>query len=101
MKLVIRHKKKRLPREKALGVLRLLTRKHAHTLGQQRPRECSGKCQHEKGNYMGHGVCLLYRFVEPNNDCRKCKSLELIRQLNFIFQECAPFKGRSLVANWE
>ena len=101
MRLVIFHKGKKLKKDKAFGVLKLLKRHHAHVLGRMRPSNCSGKCTHEKGKYVGHGVCLLYRIIEPEYGCGKCKSVEIIRQLNFIFENCVPFKGRDLVASFK
>ena len=89
---------KKLLKEKALILLKKVKREHCHLIGRTRPRSLTGKCSRNHGRYVGHGTCLLYRIVEMNPECRKCRSAEPINQLNFVFTEYEPFKRFNLRA---
>lgn len=91
---------RRITGDKALAVLKLIKRSHCHILGKARPATCSGKCTNEKGRYVGHGVCLLYRIVQKEYGCNGCRSQEIVAQINEVFSSCRPFKGRDLRAEW-
>ena len=100
MRLIITHNGKKLKKEKAFGLLRLVKREHCHDLGRVRPRDCTGKCSADNGKYVGHGVCLLQKIVKPEYGCGKCRSPEIVKQLNYVFEYCTPFRGKGLLADW-
>jgi hypothetical protein len=60
-------------------------------LSKPQPPEISGRCKKRK-YYIGHGVCLLYKFIKKDTMCSSCDSEEIIDQLNYILS--IESKGR-------
>jgi hypothetical protein len=52
--------------------------------------EVSGKCSMSHNMYRGPGVCIAKKYLKFNPaidyDCSKCKSKEIVSQLNYIFK---------------
>ena len=49
------------------------------------PDEISGHCKKKK-YYIGHGVCLYYKFLKKEAMCARCDSDEILNQLNYILK---------------
>lgn len=70
-------------------ILSSLTWEHAELLGKGQPEEISGKCVMESYAYVGAGTCIAKKFLKwgrSKPECGKCKSTEIVDQLNYIFR---------------
>lgn len=79
-------------------VLNSLTWEHAELLSKEQPEEIKGICIAEEYAYNGPGVCIAKKFLKwgrSKPECSKCKSDEIINQLNYIFKKAFDNKYRA------
>jgi hypothetical protein len=92
-RIILFYNDEKLTLENQQKILKSIKSKHAHTLGWIRPEETTGKCSKNHGYYCGHGVCLLQSVIKRQQGCAKCKSNEILAQLNWVFQNTARYAG--------
>lgn len=106
----IRLNKELLPREASDRILAQITEGDCHLLGRTQPGGIDDRCrrivpQHRlrrtgpiPGQFMGHGSCLLLKFVRRKSPCAGCTASPIIEQLNWLFQNSGKFKD--MAAEW-
>jgi hypothetical protein len=73
--------------------------KDVELLSRNMPTEIKGWCE-VLGKYVGQGVCIAKKYFKYGltiNECKSCKSQEIVDQLNYIFNKV--YDGR-YYAQW-
>ncbi len=82
-----------------MSVISSLNRDHASFIGRNAIGKVKHSCKERDGCFMGEGVCFLYKFVEERDECKYCRHISPMNQLNWFFDNF--FSYNDYTAEWE